>query len=151
MKVWTHHPSAFRIDDPNVVIDWTLGTYWRTMPGYREALPILQRLLREDQFLWCCTKRGQFIRTTEDIDLVEWELTVNETDVLAYYHEPTWEELIRSRGDWKSLLLPGPCQDAGILAKCPPRPGIAVCLGPLPVKYPKAKNVANDCRLPHVR
>jgi hypothetical protein len=97
-------------------------------------------MLLEEQFLWCCTKRGLFIRTTEDIDLVEWELTLTEDDLLAYYHEPTWEELIRFRGDWKTLILPGLTEGAGVLARFPLRPGVAECLGPLPVKYPKARN-----------
>ena len=141
MKVWTHHPSTVRLDDPSLVIDWTRGLYWRTEPGYREALPILQTLLREDQFLWCCCQRGQFKRTAKDRDLVEWELNISEGDILAHYHWPTWEEIIKGHGDWKALFLPGLCHDAEVLVRFPLRPSVVVCLGQLPVFTPKARNV----------
>lgn len=115
MILWTHHPSSFRLDDPNLQIDHTKGKFWNSEQlgfRYREALPKLQLLVKTDQFLWCCTTRGCFVRTTEEIDLVEWELDVPASQVLRFHDVQVWEDIVWSRGDdWDSLLIDGAIAD----------------------------------------
>lgn len=144
MKLWTHHPSTFRLNDPDQRIDWTRGDYWDTEMGgfrYLEVLPMLQVRLGTSQFIWCCTTRGEFIRTSTSIDLVEWELDVPFAEILAFYRSSVWEDILWSRSDnWDGLLLTGLSEaeaatpDVGALVDFPLRVGQMKCLGPVPVK-----------------
>lgn len=143
MKLWTHHPSNFRIDDVTARIDATKGVYWKNNTlKYREALRRLQERLGTDQFLWCCTVRGLFVRTAEDIDLVEWELDVPLSEVLGFYSSPAWEEVIQGQEEaWDRLFLDRLSKEAGTASKevdawvrFPLKSGTAKCLGPLPVQ-----------------
>lgn len=107
MKLWTYHPSNFRLDDPNVKIDPTKGMYWNDESlQYQKVLPKLQQLLGTDQFLWCCTIPDCFDRMTEDDDLVEWELVVPIAEILSFHSVPVWEDIVHGRGcAWDSLVI----------------------------------------------
>lgn len=94
MKLYTHHPRAFRLDGPADEFDPTKGTYWRRYAAYREALPRLQKRVGTDKFLWCEIV-PTFQRMTEADDLVGWELNVPHAEILAFIHEA---------GNWKSLF-----------------------------------------------
>jgi hypothetical protein len=86
MQLWTYHPGDFRIDAADLVIDPVRGYYWHySAPGfrYREMLPVLQRRFGTDQFLWCYSIRGEFIRASEDHDVVEWALNVPDSQILG--------------------------------------------------------------------
>ena len=113
MKLWTHHPEAFRIDDPKLKIDPTRGQYWNStdpyMRRYRELLRWLQRHFKTDQFLWCVTTpEKRFIRTHESIDQVDWELDVPFGKVLSFYDSPLWHRLLEhDDGDWERLVVDG--------------------------------------------
>jgi hypothetical protein len=115
IRLWTHHPSGFKINAVDLAIDSTIGKHWRYQEAgfrYREVLPKLHQLLGTTQFLWCCTVRGQFIRPTEDIDLVEWELNVP-VDQILFYDAYIWEDIVRSKSnDWENLFITGK-PDAG--------------------------------------
>ena len=144
--LWTHHPSNFCVDDPELVIHHTRGQYWQSSMGegfrYGEVLSMLIERIGSDQFLWCCTVRGEFIRTTEEIDLVEWELNVPPPQVFSFFLTSVWEDLVWNRGnDWERLLINGPVEegseDVGALVRVPVEAKCVTCHGPLPVKYPK--------------
>lgn len=111
MRLWTHHPSTFQVDDPHERIDRTLGEYWKDSMGpdfrYREVLPRLQNLVGTDQFLWCCTVRGCY-PVGETTDSIEWELNEPFSQILAFYRETVWLDIILGRGDdWDNLLIQG--------------------------------------------
>jgi len=98
--VWTHHPHAFPLTAPDLVIDPTKGDNWNAKDPvyrdrYRRILRQLQELLGTTQFLWCCMEQGEFVRTTEEVDLVEWELDIPESHVTSLYRENVWEDLLR--------------------------------------------------------
>ncbi len=133
MRLWTYHPASFRVDDPNLRIDYTLGDIWncdsvKTREGYRRALPRLHQLLDgETQFLWCCTGPRQFVRITESIDLVEWELLVPDAQVLSLYRESLWKSILYEGGDhWAELLVSDLSEagnkDIGALLRVPIEP-----------------------------
>ena len=109
MQLWTHHPEAFKVDADDLRIDHTCGTFWNLeCPGfrYRAILPKLFDLVGSNQFLWCCTRRGKFARTSEAHDLVEWELHVPESAMIAVFRVSVWEDLIWSLSDdWSNLIL----------------------------------------------
>jgi hypothetical protein len=47
-----------------------------------------------------------FVRPTEDVDLVEWEISAPPGKLLAYISSPVWEDLIWSRSDcWDGLVI----------------------------------------------
>ena len=109
MKLWTHHSSTFRIDDPHLTIDASLGQYCQDEERdfkYREVLPQLWEFVGTDQFLWCCTVRDQIVRMTESIDLVEWEPEVPMSQIVAFYRVQVWDDIIRNRADnWDDLII----------------------------------------------
>lgn len=143
MKLWTHHPDKFKVDDPDLMIDHTKGGYWHHEEKgfrYRDVLPVLVKRIGTDQFLWCCTVRGEFERVSEDVDLVEWELDIEYSQILAFYNVPIWDDLVSSRNDeWENLVLDtGEAdQNVGALVRVPLGPTTATRIGPLEVKYPK--------------
>ena len=150
MKLWIYHPACFRVDDPNLQLDHTKGRYWNSpdlnlRKRYREILPKLHDLLGTRQCLWCCTVRGLFVRMTEDDDLVEWELRVPFSQVLAFYSIPLWEDLIYTRTDtWDGLILEqlgeaeAEHKDIGALVQFHQlHPGWITCHGPPKPLYPK--------------
>ncbi len=145
MNLWTYHPSTFRLDNPDAKIDSTQGVYWNEDSlQYRKVLPRLQQLLGTDQFLWCCTTPGCFVRTTEEIDLVEWELVVPNSEIVAFYSVPVWEDIIYGRSSaWDDLVLEGlteqraATKDVGAWIRFPLRPDSITRFGPLPPLYPK--------------
>jgi hypothetical protein len=109
MQLWTHHTPDFQIDDPGLTIDPQKGPYWQiNMEGfcYRTVLPQFQMLLGTSQFLWCCTTRGQFVSTTEDLPLVEWELDVPGSQILRFIRTRVWEDLVWGRSNtWDGLFI----------------------------------------------
>jgi len=146
VKLWTHHPSEFTVDDPNLVIDQRQGRYWKDCGRgfrYSEMLSKLCSRIGTDQFLWCCTARGQFIRMSACIDLVEWEINVPESQIVAFYRESVWETIVHGQSDdWDVLIIgssdgiTGAGDRIGALVRAPLRTEWATCHGPLPVEYP---------------
>lgn len=145
MRLWTHHPSTFQVDDAHETINPKLGEYWKDSMGpdfrYREALRKLQKLVRTRQFLWCCTVRGAY-PVGETIDCVERELDLPLSEILAFYRETVWLDIVLGRGDdWDNLLIQGISEeeaadkDIGALVRVPLRPESVTCLGQLPMKY----------------
>lgn len=154
MKLWTHHPSDFQLDTA-AEIDHTRGQYWNLNMRdfrYREVLLRLHQHIGTDQFLWCCTVRGGFMRTTEEIDWVEWELDIPESEVLKFYRVPIWEDIVWSRSDdWDQLFVDKaeadiPNQNVGALVKFPVRREWVKCHGPLPVRYPRTGRASKPRR-----
>src|SRR5262249_39043968 len=109
MRLWTYQPGDFRIDTADLVIDPARGYYWHyRAPGfrYREMLPVLQRRFGTDQFLWCYSIRGEFIRASEDHDVVEWALNVPDFQILGLIRASVWEAIVRSQSDnWSNLFV----------------------------------------------
>jgi hypothetical protein len=139
VKLWTHHPSAFRLDDLEARIDSTRGKYWKNKNlGYRDVLPKLHKRLGTDQFLWCCTAKGCFIRLSEGVDLIEWELAVPTSEILAFYSVPAWEDIIRGQCQaWDGLFIESVqagSEGVGAWVRFPPQVGTIKCLGPLPIQ-----------------
>ena len=152
MKLWTHHPSDFLVDDRTLQLDHTKGGYWNSpdpdlRKRYREILPKLHDLIETDQCLWCCTVRGLFERMTEDVDLVEWELRVPFSQVHRFYSIPLWEDLIYTRTDsWDGLFLEelgeaeAEHKDVGALVQFHAfHPDWITCHGPPEPEYPKKR------------
>lgn len=147
MKLWTYHPSTFRLDDPNTKIDPTRGMYWKDDSlQYRKVLPRLQQLLGTDQFLWCCTTPGRFMRPTEEFDLAEWELAVPTSEILAFHRVPIWEDIVYGRGSaWDTLVFVGlgdeeaANTDVGAWIRFPLKPDSIIRFEPVPPLCPKSR------------
>lgn len=149
LTLWAYHPSDYRLDTPGLIMDHTKGKNWtRKMANfrYREVLLKLQRRLGTDQFLWCCSTRGCFRRTSEGIDLVEWQLDVPSSHVLSFYCEDVWENIVWSRSnEWERLLIEDspdqivPCENVGVLLKLPLAPEWITCHGMPPVRRGRAR------------
>jgi hypothetical protein len=152
MQLWTYHPSDFPVNDPCLVVDYTKGVYWHPdMQGnngfrYREVLPKLHARVGTDQFLWCFLKRGGYERVTENVDqdLMEWELNVPLTQILRFYRESVWHDIVHSRSnEWGKLLTEvGQTErtgtdrtDLGALVRVPLKPEWARCHGQLLPRY----------------
>jgi signal peptidase I len=93
-----------------------------------------------NQFLWCCTLRGMFIRPSEEIDLVEWEISAPPAKILAYISSPVWEDLVWNKSDkWDGLIVMEPPalghKDIHALVSIPLLPGCARCYGLLRPQY----------------
>ena len=155
MQLWTHHPSDFPVNDPDLVVDYTKGMYAQpSMEGsngfrYRNVLPKLHTLVGTTQFLWCCTERGRYERVTEDVDkdLLEWEINVPLTQILRFHLVSVWEDIVWGRSDdWQDLLIEvgetepaaNDLSDLGALVRVPLEPKSTTCHGPLQAKYPNA-------------
>ena len=148
MRLWTHHSSSFKLDDPDIRVDSTRGSHWRKKRGanfrYKQVLPMLQALVGSDQLLWCYTKRGQNLPTSEPSDSVEWEINLPLVD-MRLFSVPVWEDLVWSKGDdWDSLLLKNlgekeAADDKNInaLVCLPLPPDCLTCHGQLPPEYLK--------------
>jgi len=146
MQLWTHHPSAFQLADPRLIVDPTKGQYWNSNeigPRYREVLRRLQKTVGTDQFLWCCTTRGQFIRPTEETDLVEWELNIPDPSRMIFFCCSVWEDIVRSKcDDWSRLFvaeLPEPNPDINAVVLLPLQAHLVKCHGQLRPKHSNAK------------
>jgi len=143
MQLWTHHPSAYRIDAPDLKVYPKRGQYWKMRENrfrYHEMASRLWKLLGTDQLLWCCTVRGEFKRPTEDMDLVEWEINAPPSTILAYISSPVWEDLIWTRtDDWSGLILKhAPLlgnKDIHGLVTVPLPPGGVKCHGSPPPQF----------------
>lgn len=106
MKIFTHHPRDFRLDGPPDYFDPKQGSYWRDSPAYREALPLLQKRVGTDNFLWFEVVPTHE-RMTESHDLVRWELEIPFGEILAFIHEDgNWTSLFGKSPnvDWSKLL-----------------------------------------------
>ncbi len=153
MQLWTHHPSVFRVNDPDLVVDYRKGEYAKKNThdneGFRycNVLPKLHKLLETTQFLWCCKGRGCYPRVSEDLDkdLSEWELNVPLTQIVTCYSVSVWEDIVWSRSDdWKHLLIPvseiepaaNDPSDFGALVRVPLNRKWATCHGLLQPIYP---------------
>ena len=148
MRLWTYHPSDYRLDAPNLSVDYTKGMYWRSSMrdfAYREVLPQLQRIVGTTQFLWCLTKRDEHPRTTEDIDSEEWELDVPLAHISHFLRVDLWENLVWSRGvAWDGLLVPvgdveptgSELDDLNAIVCLPLKAGWIICHRPGGIKYP---------------
>ena len=141
VKLWTYHPSTFRIDDPQLSVDYMRGKYWQDDSHgfrYREVLPILCELLGTTNFVWCCTARGKMQKMTSDEDLVEWEISLPMSNVLKFYSELVWDKIIWGKSDdWQPLFVSDikPSGDLGALVKVPLLPEVAFCHGQVKPKY----------------
>ena len=140
MQLWTRRPSSFRIDAIDLWVDPKQGQYWKDEGKnfrYREVAPMLWELVKTDQFLWCCTLPRMFIRATEEVDLVEWEINTPPAKVIAYISSPVWENLVWSRSNsWDGLIINHTVTlgHKDILASCPSPlpPDCLICHGQLP-------------------
>lgn len=106
MKLFTHHPRKFKVDDPKLVIDPTQGDYWKHYPTYREALPKLQEIVRTSQFLWCEIVPS-FVRVADAHDIVRWEIEIPFSGVLAFINDDCgWKSLFTDdpRIDWARVI-----------------------------------------------
>src|SRR6266446_4868066 len=112
IQLWTHHPSSIRLDTPALQIDPELGQYWNHRQKnfrYREVARKFWKSLGTNQFLWCCTIRGMFVRPTEELDLVEWEIKAPPAKIIAFIRSNVWEDLVWSRSDvWDGLFINEP-------------------------------------------
>ena len=137
MKVWTHHPSTFPLTASNLIVDATKSIYYQSRE-YRDAIQNLHRHLQgETQFLWCLTSRKTFVRHSESVDLIEWELDVPTSQVLTLYREDIWDEIYRGKSqDWPSLFTNTVTENVGALVRVPIDPSWAT-QHQIPVKYPK--------------
>lgn len=108
MRLWTYHPNGFRIDDEEVVIDPTKGTYWNESltPRYKEALPRLCEMLGLEKFpLWCFTTPGCWT-AVENQPVVEWELSVPDWQILGFVRAPPWDDILKDKGDhWANVVV----------------------------------------------
>ena len=143
MQLWTHHPSSFRLDALALQIEPEAGQYWTHQDKnfrYREIARMLWESLGTNQFVWCCTLRGMFVRPTEDVDLVEWEINAPPATVIAYISSPVWENLVWSRSDrWDGLFINDPPvlghKDIHALVAIPLQPDCVRCHGQLPPQH----------------
>lgn len=143
MRLWTHHPASFQLDSGSLQIQPEQGQYWSYQAAnfrYREMAPLLWKSLGTNQFLWCCTVRGGFIRTSEDGDLVEWEINAPPAVIIAYIRSPIWENLVWSTSDvWDALIVDEPPtvghRDILALVSVPLPRGCLTCHGQLPPQY----------------
>ena len=152
MQLWTHHPSDFRVNDPDLVVDYTKGMYAQpSMQGingfrYCNVMPKLHTRVGTTQFLWCCTERGCYERVTEDVDkdLLKWELNVPLTQILHFHRVSVWEDIVWSRSDdWQDLLIEvgeteraaNDLSDVGALVRVPLNRKWATCHGLLQPMY----------------
>jgi hypothetical protein len=159
MQLWTHHPSTFRLDLPDAKVYPERGDHWQMeAKGFRypQIARKLWQVIGTNQFLWCCTSRGGFVRTTEAIDLVEWEIAAPPSTILAFINAYRWEDLVWSRSDdWNGLILQrAPSRgDRAIhaLVAVPLPPGAANCRGQLPPQVTRAREeeVRNMLKRPH--
>jgi hypothetical protein len=143
MQLWTHHPSDFQLDARNLKIDPKRGQFWQMQHPefrYRAMAARLWEMLGTDQFLWCCTIRGQFHRPSEDLDLVEWELNVPAQSIMVFLRVSVWKALIWGKRDsWDGLILKD-SPDKGhpdinaLVAITLPR-GCVHCRGQLPAHF----------------
>src|ERR1700687_2181663 len=150
--------SGFQVDAAELVIDPAKGQYWcLQMPGfrYREALSKLQERVGTSQFLWCYTVRGSCIRPTEDVDLVEWELNVSESQILRFFRSHVWEAIVRSDSNGRENLFvvgkPELGEDIDAVVLAPVALGTASAHGLLRPAYSKdslkyAREVADRSR-----
>lgn len=120
MQLWTLHPEELRIDDPDVIIDPTLGAYWndpREDFRYREVLPLFQERIDSDQFLWCCIERNKYILGLK-AKIIEWELNIPDNSKIRLFKTQIWEDLLYSRrDDWDDLFVENvPTDSKGISA-----------------------------------
>ncbi len=149
MQLWTYHPSDFRINDPNLEVDYKKGKYShpdiQVANGFRycKVIPKLHEMVGTTQFLWCFTQQDQFARTYEDDDSLEWELNVPLTQILTFYREKVWEGIIISQNDdWDRLLIAvgetepagSELNDLGALVRVPLEPNQAKNHGQPPVR-----------------
>jgi hypothetical protein len=147
MQLWTHHPSSFRVDNPQLEVDYTKGQYAQPDRAgeiafqYRKVMPRLHQIVGTTQFLWCCTKRGRYPKAMEE-DSTEWELNVPLTQVLSFYRVGVWEDILYNRSDdWTHLLIAvgetepaaNDLDDLGGLIRVPLEPKWAYCHGQLPI------------------
>ncbi len=149
MRLWTCQGKDVHVDDPNHVVDYTKGTYWKENIGrYREALPELHKLLKTTQFLWCSTEKQN--RASEDVeeDVMQWELKVPLTQIVSGYRVSVWDGpkskkgIFEGKDNWDDLLVPvdkierSDRSDLGVLVRVPlPNRDWAKCHGLQPVKY----------------
>jgi hypothetical protein len=127
MQLWTFQPLGFPIDGPDLIVNPKLGSWWndesRIRAGYQEMLPKLISMLGTDRFLWCCTAYYKW-ETTPDRPVVEWEVNVPESQVLAYIREPLWDAILKGQGlDLASVIVSGPItpdKEISALVRWPP-------------------------------
>jgi hypothetical protein len=84
---------------------------------------------------------------SEEIDLVEWELVVPPSEILAFHSVPVWEDIVHGRGEqWQSLLVERTSdemaarKDVDAWVRFPPKAGTINCLGPLPIRQKGTDN-----------
>jgi hypothetical protein len=143
MQLWTYHPSSFCLDVLALQIKPGRGQYWTHQEKnfrYREIARMLWESVGTNQFLWCCTLRGMFIRPTEEADLVEWEIKAPPAVVIAYISSPVWENLVWSRSDsWDGLFVNDPPmlghKEIHALVAIPLPPACVKCHGQLTPQY----------------
>jgi hypothetical protein len=146
VRLWTYHPSVLRVDATDLRVDPTQGSCWHKDGPYfryREMLPKLQELVRTSQFLWCFTVPEQFTRTSENHDVVEWELNVPVPQILRFLRVPVWEAILSGESDaWEDLFVtsnPEQGVDIQALVCVPLRPGTVRSLGAPTPQYSNAQ------------
>jgi hypothetical protein len=144
VKLWTYHPSNFVLNTPGAIIDPRLGINMNfRAPGFRYPVvwKQLATLLGANQFLWCFTKHGCFVRVEQNYDSVEWELTVPDSEILGFIDAYLWEQIVFSASDdWSRLFIDGPVEPSvGIsaLVRFPLQAGRMKCNGYPPMTIPR--------------
>jgi hypothetical protein len=117
MRLWTWHPPGFSILTGK--LDRSLSPYARDRPAYLAACAELAARIGTEQFIFCCTHRGQwstvkwpYLRLEPE---VEWVLEVPYAQVLALIDGAAWDHAIRhASGRQAASELP-----AGLLCEGP--------------------------------
>ena len=110
MQLWTLHPEELRIDDPDLVIDSSLGMYWNNpneglRTRYREVLPLFQDQIGTDQLLWCCVERHKFTLGRK-VEIIEWELSIPDNSKARLFETQIWADILYSKtDDWDDLFV----------------------------------------------
>ena len=66
----------------------------------------MHKLLGTDQFLWCWTTRGSRSFKEFCLLLLEWELDVPLSEILAFHSVPIWDEIVGGKSEaWDRLSI----------------------------------------------
>lgn len=96
MKLWSWQERSF--DPTRDRVDLTRSRHFnnKKIQHIQEGYAILRELIGSDQILWCYSSRnGYLLRRKKKTDLVEWELEIAQSDILAFVDEVRWERLIQ--------------------------------------------------------
>jgi len=111
IRLWSVHPPAFRLDDPNQVCDPTLGGYWsdkgfQFRDRYRIMLTELQCRMETTQFIWTWRGLEECFASTVT-DEIYWQIDLPPSQILACYDSPAWNDMLyNGTNRWDEVLVP---------------------------------------------